>query len=219
MSTKYKTLLLQFVAVAYSCFMSVSAFSQANLPDDSRAPRSPAIAKCFPDGIFDQSDASRDGFIANGLTDYLHAISEPCLLDPAKHGAISYRLIWGGMPSARRVVVRLEVGEDGKAVLFTKVTAGRRLVSDRVESISSTQVEEFLDLVKLSDFWSLPSSENRPPVKDGTSWILEGIRDGAYHGVYRRNPKPSLYTEVGRCLGKNLAKLDDSTLFVPQYAH
>ena len=49
-------------------------------------------------------------------------------------------------------------------------------------------------------------------------WFLEGTRDSEYHLVYRRSPeaKPSPYTDIGRYLSKDLAKLPDSTIRIPR---
>jgi hypothetical protein len=166
-----------------------------------------------------------DPVVSTGLAKYLNAIAEPSLLDPAEKRVIhAYRLIWRGLPSGRRVVVRLNIGADGNATVVAKVTEGGgegRMIFQKTNKVTAQDVHGFLEVVERDDFWSSPSAEvqDAPLAKDGTSWTVEGVRDGIYHAIYRRNPKPSPYTEIGRSLAKNLAKLDDSMLSIPEYFH
>jgi hypothetical protein len=125
-------------------------------------------------------------------------------------------LIRRNYPSGKGVVLRLVIGESGEARLSVVVTTGEgTVVLKKTESASAQAVSGFLTILERSNFWSLPTSEvDEPPlIRDGAIWAIEGIRDGSYHIVYRRNPKPSRYTEVGRYLAKDLARLDDSTFF------
>lgn len=172
-------------------------------------------------GLRGLSDSSPD----TGLAIYLHAIDEPSLLNSSKERiADAYRLIWRGFPSGRRVVVRLSVDTDGAATVVAKVTEGgaeARLVFEKTDRVTAKDLEKFREVVTRNNFWALPSTEvQEPPFpKDGTSWMLEGVHEGVYHAVSRRNPKPGRYTEVGRYLAKDIAKLGDSTLTIPEYTY
>lgn len=116
-------------------------------------------------------------------------------------------------------MLRLSIQSDGSGELTTKVTSGDGVVLlNKTDKISEAEVEKFYAVAKRSNFWRLPTAEvDEVRFLDGTRWALEAIRDGTYHIVYRRNPAPSLYTEVGRYLAKNLAKLDDSIFYIPEY--
>ena len=161
--------------------------------------------------------------VSPGLTRYLQTIGEPALAHAAKERtAHAYRLIWRAFPSGTGVVVRLSIDMDGTAAVVSKVTEGGnegRVVLDKTDKIAAEDVYQFLEVVKRDDFWSVTSYEiQEPPLaKDGATWIVEGVRGGAYHAVYRRNPKPSRYTEIGRYLAKKLARLGDDTFSVPEY--
>jgi hypothetical protein len=119
------------------------------------------------------------------------------------------------------MVLRLNIENDGTAELTTKVTSGDGVVLlNKTDKITEAEVEKFYQVVKRSNFWQLPSSEpEEVRFLDGTRWALEAIHDGTYHMVYRSNPAPSLYTEVGRYLAKNLAKLDDSMVHIREYPY
>jgi len=48
--------------------------------------------------------------------------------------------------------------------------------------------------------------------------MVEGVRNGSFHYVFRRNPEITSFTEVGRDLVNNLAKIDNSVLSIPEYS-
>jgi hypothetical protein len=61
---------------------------------------------------------------------------------------------------------------------------------------------------------SIETEQRRKNVydSDGAWWMLEGVRKGSFHYVFRRNPKPSAITEIGCYLAKDLVKSDGAVI-------
>jgi len=117
---------------------------------------------------------------------------------------------------APSVIVRLHVNEAGDGIVFLNRWGGRRALDHRQYSregtqyeVSAPEVSKFLALVKSTDFWNMPPSGNSllMPGNDGSTWILEGIRNGAYHVVSRWSPEPGDFRGAGLLL-MNYAGLD-----------
>jgi len=171
----------------------------------------------FPEGVFNLPDGS-DNHPTEGLVKYLRIIGEPSLLKLAENPeAHVYRLIWMGALTGRTMVLRLTIESNGAAKLFVKETSNDgTTILNKEDNISIAAVNEFLGCVERGEFWQLSSREQREPlVKDGTAWFLEGARHGNYHVVYRRNPYESRFTDIGRYLAKDLAKLRDTPVGIP----
>lgn len=179
------------------------------------------VSLYFPPGTFRKLDGSPDDSRANVLALYLRGIAEPPLDRSDKNlEAHAYRLVWTAFPAGKTVVLRLQLDSQGTARIFAKQTPfdGTNLLLNNEKSISIEAVNRFLECVKRGDFWRLPTREqHEPQVKDGSYWVLEGVRDGNYHLVYRRNPEsnPGAFTDIGRSLGKELAQLPDSIINIP----
>ena len=83
-------------------------------------------------------------------------------------------------------------------------------------------VDKLLELVDKAGFWAAQSTEPQPDensrkyyVLDGAWWMLEGVQNGSFHYVFRRNPKPTPITEIGCYLAKNLVKSNESVIPMP----
>lgn len=63
-----------------------------------------------------------------------------------------------------------------------------RLAEDSSLQASPPEVASFLTLIGGSEFWKAPAADWREPGLDGSTWTLEGIRDGQYHKTTRINP-------------------------------
>lgn len=151
------------------------------------------------------------------FSQYLGFVGEPSLLETSKNtSVVSYRLSWLGGQTGRVVAVRLIVNSDGGGEVISEVVSGSPSVVRKGSNVvSASDIQRFLQLVEDGKFWSLRSTEqSRGHELDGTFWIVEGVRNGSYRCVYRRSPdeKPSQFSEIGRYLAKDLAKLDDSTI-------
>ena len=160
------------------------------------------------------------------LTSVLGPLREPSFLEAASNAsALSFRWTYFSFVPVREIVVRLDVNADGSGQITRAVSSlGKSTEFTRMnESVSAADVGKFLNLVEFDGFWSMSSSEEKKVgrdkvyVFDGSCWMVEGLRSGSFHYVFRRNPKPSSFTEVGRYLVKNLAKIDDSIISIPPY--
>lgn len=70
----------------------------------------------------------------------------------------------------------------GPVYLYTKLVRDSRL------KLKSEETRSFAALLEAAGFWSMPEGDHRRQGLDGSTWILEGIRDGKYHKVSRENP-------------------------------
>jgi hypothetical protein len=194
------------VALCMTAIMLPGAdFQQSQSPDSRRSTSDAPVY--FP------PDLPMSSFFSQ----YLAFVGEPSLLETYKNtSVVSYRLSWLGGQTGRMVAVRLIVNSDGDGEVLSEVVSGSPSVVRKGSTVvSASDLQRFLQLVEDGKFWSLrPTEQSRGYELDGTFWIVEGVRNGSYRCVYRRSPdaKPSQFTEIGRYLAKNLAKLDDSTI-------
>lgn len=111
------------------------------------------------------------------------------------------------------LVFELDVSGGRSGILYTKKvrqeTRGMYLVSTGLIKnsqikISRLQAYSFLGLIKDADFWNLPEKDwkettiiGSEPIadsmKDGSTWIIEGISKGKYHRLERRSPTSDAY--------------------------
>jgi hypothetical protein len=204
------------VALCMAAFVQVRADFKQSPSQESTRSMSDAPAY-FPPGL------------PNGefFSAYLHFMDEPSLLEAAKDTSlVSYRLSWLSGQHGRVVAVRLFVNPDGTGRVTSDVASGNPTVLRKASSsVSALAVQKFLQLVENAKFWSMRLTEQRTDGDtehkfielDGTFWVVEGARTGSYHCVYRRSPEaePSQFTEIGRYLAKDFAKLDDSIISFP----
>jgi hypothetical protein len=155
-----------------------------------------------------------DSSSASMYPEQLIAFDDKPLSDLARKGnKLIYR--FSCFPSfAPPVSVRLHVNEAGDGILFLNRMYGRRAIENRMTvrlgtqyEVSGPEVSKFLALVKSIDFWNMPPSLDSFPGTDGSTWVLEGIRNGAYHVVSRWSPEPGDFRGAGLLL-MNYAGLD-----------
>jgi hypothetical protein len=178
----------------------------------------------FPAGTFKDSDGSPDDHYGDSFAWYLHSIGEPPLLkSTVSSQAHAYRLMLIGFPNAKTFVLRLQIEESGSGKIFARETPfnGINFLLNKQDAVSNADVNAFLECVARADFWRLPTQVSPDPnvkILDGSYWFLEGAHRGEYHMIYRRNPESHLgtLTDVGRYLAKDLAHLDDSTIYMPR---
>jgi hypothetical protein len=128
------------------------------------------------------------------------------------------------------VTVRLAVNADGSgqitsAVVSLKSTGQFARVERAKGSVSAADVGKLMQLVEKAGFWSMHSTEPKSNgdtgrkvyVLDPTDWVVEAVRSGSFHYVFRQGPAPTPITEIGRYLAKDLAKLDDSIISIDKY--
>src|SRR5215469_2207695 len=172
-------------------------------------------SRYFPAGtISTPKDTSSDPF-GNSLAWQLRSIGEPPLSTSSGNSEIyAYRLILLTFPAGRTFVLRLQIAKDHTGELFVKETdpGGTVLLEKRVR-VSDAQTDQFLGFVEKSDFWKLPTREEADErIYDGSYWFIEAAGQGKYHMVYRRAPDAGPFTDIGRCLVKDLAQLPNSVI-------
>lgn len=121
------------------------------------------------------------------------------------------------------MAVRLVVNADGSGQVMSAVSfRAEKEVKRAQNSVSTVDVNKLLQLIDKAGFWSMASVESteqktdaagrKVMVFDGAWWMLEAVQNGSYHYVYRQNPEPGSFTEVGCYLANDLAKRDDSAI-------
>ena len=173
---------------------------------------------CFPEGAFDQVSRARNDFIAEGMEKLLNVVREPCLFPlRANLDAQSFRFIRIA-PGLKKLILRLEIRRDQTATIYTVVlSSGGEPFLIEQRSVTAPDVQAFLQLVKTSQFWSMPATERANKYKDGQFWVVEGASSEEYHIVTRENPAPSVYTELVRFFATRLANLDNSVFSFAEY--
>lgn len=63
-----------------------------------------------------------------------------------------------------------------------------KLVRDSRLALQDQETESFVSILTAAQFWRMPAEDFRRQGLDGSTWTLEGIRDGKYHKVVRDNP-------------------------------
>jgi hypothetical protein len=128
---------------------------------------------------------------------HLVAMEEPSLWEFSKaSGTESYRFLWL-RTFHRPISARLEVTNDGSAVLFVKVLSGQggyepgNIVENRKLAISKGDVDHFEKLLQEAQFWDAPAERAFTGVigADGAQWIIEAAKAGQYHVVDRWCPE------------------------------
>lgn len=94
-------------------------------------------------------------------------------------------------------ILVIEIG--GDAILLQKVRQIEERVGDSFDSslrlvrnsripIDPGEFNGFKTLLEGGSFWDLPGEDWQPLGLDGSTWVLEGIKNGKYHRVERCNP-------------------------------
>jgi hypothetical protein len=200
-----------FSLLVLFAFASSGMSAQSQGPES--LPRTPAAHRYFPQGVFAAASGA-DDIKAAWYTHTLTALTEPSLLEVSGDKAAHvYRFFW--LPSFHRPIsVRLTINSDGSGLvvarsvdehtgLLTKkgVHDSGKLILDTVGNVDQSQVREFLGQLQKLKFWTmtaeddgsslmdLPVFRTRMPPVDGAQWVLEGVKNGAYHIVDRWSPE------------------------------
>lgn len=166
-------------------------------------------AQFFPK---DSVDFRGDDFKARWYSAQLRALKEPSLSVLAHQpNAESYRFLW--LRTFRHpVAIRIRLRADGHWILVTKMASGAggygpgTLTTNTSRELTAQEVRDFLSRVEKVEFWSAPNPVNDQTGTDGSQWIIEGVKGGAYHVVDRWMPKSGPTRELGMYL-VNLAAL------------
>jgi len=154
----------------------------------------------FPDGTF-HDDPKRNADISKWAVDSLNILQEPSLFALSNDSRVQcYRLLL--LPSFKKTVtVRLTLKRDDAGTLDVKImnepgkNEPARLNESKTIHASKQQVADFLHLLDKANFWDLPVRDERF-VLDGTTFIIEGVKDGKYQVVKRWSPEEGAYLEA-----------------------
>jgi len=154
----------------------------------------------FPDGTF-YDDSKRNAEYSKWTVSHLNALQEPSLFALSNDSKVQcYRLLL--LPSFKKpMAVRLTLKRDNTGTLDVKITNGQwgyepgQLIESKTINIYQKQVTNFLQLLDKANFWHLPARDERFGL-DGTTWIIEGVKDGKYQVEKRWSPEEGAYLEA-----------------------
>ena len=121
----------------------------------------------------------------------LFAMYEPVLYD-SKIKKESYRFLWL-RTTKNPLAIRIEKQND-TITLYTKVTSGTggigpgRIRTSDSKILSPKEWNEFLELIKLTDFWNM-SALGDEKMLSGEQWILEGYKADDFNLTEKWNPE------------------------------
>jgi hypothetical protein len=150
----------------------------------------------FPRGVFsDPTDYSK----------HLVALDErPLFVAKPDPQVECYRFTW--LRSFHRpVVFRVDESKSGTATFTIKVGDGAgghepgKLVRTEKKPVDDTLLAKLRNSVQHGRFFELPATD-RNLGADGSTWILEVIKDGRYHVVSRWSPRDGTIHRIGTLL-------------------
>lgn len=110
-----------------------------------------------------------------------------------------------------------EIGKDAIYVYKVRVASNEdfsrslRVVRNSRVGFETHEFTALLSLLEAGRFWNLPSEAWLSAGLDGSSWTLEGIKDGKYHCIARSNPFLPF--------GENTPLKDDVSRLTPERAY
>jgi hypothetical protein len=167
--------------------------------------RAPGWADYFPERTFDARGGFHNEVTPKWFGAELAARDEPVLSCPRPGQAEAYRLLF--LPSFTDTwSVRVERAAGGAALEATRLPATQDLPTKarpkerRQRRLSPAEWNRLAAAVAAADFWNLPSPEVHLG-EDGETWVVEGLRPGAYHAVERWEPRDGTpYRALGATL-------------------
>jgi hypothetical protein len=154
----------------------------------------------------DRTENKVDSFDNQWFSSMLFALHEP-VLDNYTGSKEIYRFTWL-RTFDHPVTIRVEK-QNGIAKMFVKESNGQsgydpgRLIRDTSADISAEDWQDLIELFQATGFWQLHTEEENMG-KDGSEWLIEGVKDGRYRFIYRWSPEP---TDVANSIGKRFLRL------------
>jgi len=222
-----RTLLLKTIPLTGASMLLATAllFASSSSGQDGGAgatapvPNGSSSLHRVPEGSDYFPPGTADGF-ANFFAAYLDYWGEPSFLAAAKDpNLVSYRAEFMSAQKGYFFAVRLTMNPDGSAQLTTTIESPGGAIQKSQSNVSAEDAQHFLQLVDGSRYWTLPSVEENKPngyVLDASVWVVEGVRQGSQHVVYRRPLGPGQPAGMLRFLVKTLAHIPDSVAWVPE---
>lgn len=150
----------------------------------------------------------------------LRFLDEPSLFEAAKDPKfVALRASYFAPVPTHETAIRLVVnadrsGEVTSAILIDSKSGVKRTQND----ISAAEVARLFQLLAKSDFWSIPSTVEETTTNaaghkvyliDGPHWMVEAVREGSFHYVYRYAPKINPVAEIACALAKDVENPND----------
>lgn len=147
----------------------------------------------FPSEANDGKSRDKEALVNDFYAVHLRAMREEPLI--RYHGSAKevYRFLWL-RSFDHPIVIRVEKDQDG-ATLFIKETDSKsgynpgNVIDDRRVALTEEEWCIFSSILEEVNFWneSLMAADNMG--RDGSLWLLEGLRENRYHAVDRWSPK------------------------------
>lgn len=115
------------------------------------------------------------------------------------------------------IVVLIEIIEKDYGLLNLKrYNIGRyfdenEIVIESNVKLYPSNIYDLLSVVEKYDFWNIPAKSPRTHGLDGSTWIVEGLKDGKFHIIERWSPigKDDVSVGIGlKMLGLSRVKVD-----------
>lgn len=174
------------------CVIAVSVFACAPCARFAFSPFAPSFdATYFPKGAFDASRPGRDFEMSKEWGKLLRNLEEPSLF--SHHGSLyeAYRFMWARAWQST-IVIRVERRGDDRLLSYSELCNPAKCSAATIERTSTVRLSNSLwrkltNSVLKSSFWDASSQapDSLLPL-DGTSWVIEGYREGTYHSIHRR---------------------------------
>jgi hypothetical protein len=192
---------------------------QWTFSNDKSLQRTATNESYFPAGTF-YSDEKIDEMFSGSRSQSLAAMGEPVLYLLTDTPIEVYRFGW--FRSFRPgVVIRLwRIGNErclsvkqfdglgdyvGNEYVYPKT-----LAVNQTRSLTESEWNGFVELLHKADFWQMLREEGATGT-DGSTWVMEGLRNRHYHAVERWYPRKGYYREAGIYLIKlSGIKVDES---------
>ncbi len=155
------------------------------------------VARYFPSGALDPSDASSDEFRNRWYSQHLAAMSEPKLVPRA--GVRAYRFTWLRTFHSP-IAVRVEATKDRVELFATALSGhggydpGKPARTTHLE-LQRAQFDALEASFDRHGFWQLPAQDKAMGF-DGARWVIEAATD-RYHVVDRWSPERGPVRELG----------------------
>lgn len=128
-----------------------------------------------------------DEFYSKMLT----VLKEPSLITESTNKEEAYRFLWL-RTFDEPISLRILKAESGTTIVIKKSDGKSgyepgKLVIDTTKSLSAEEWQKFMILLENNCFWGMRSWNDNLGL-DGTTWILEGVKNGRHHLVARWSP-------------------------------
>ncbi len=152
----------------------------------------------------------------------LKLLNEPFLdAQNSTDGMHSYRFFWNRTWYENRLFrVNIDPNKTGTIVVKAYRIRPERgqLVVDWIQNdvilLNVEQVTWWLDVVRYFRFWEIKSEPLGRSGMDGSSWLIEGIREGHYHEISRWTPTEPEVVALGKAfIGLARLQLDEDSFF------